>query len=70
MTVYCSSLQLFTNSAAALPCEIGPDGKPVTEVQGPWTPAKGVRAWQARMKATRLRRKAEEARQESNTPPP
>mmetsp|Transcript_12228 Transcript_12228/g.34386 ORF Transcript_12228/g.34386 Transcript_12228/m.34386 type:complete len:225 (+) Transcript_12228:111-785(+) len=60
-------LDLFTNSAAALPCEIGPDGQPVTEVQGMWTPAKGARAWQARMRATRLR-KAEErkARQASD----
>uniref|UniRef100_A0A061S6R8 YggT family protein n=1 Tax=Tetraselmis sp. GSL018 TaxID=582737 RepID=A0A061S6R8_9CHLO len=59
-------LDLFSNSAAALPCEIGPDGQPVTaEPSGLWTPAKGLRAWEARMRATRLRRKEEAEKQGS-----
>merc|ERR1711879_622478 len=52
-------LDLFTNSAAALPCEIDADGNPVTHMSGPWTPAKGLRAWESRIRATRLRKKAE-----------
>eukprot|EP00951_Prasinocladus_malaysianus_P046898 scaffold648043_cov48-Prasinocladus_malaysianus.AAC.1 len=49
--------QLFTNSASAIPCEVGPNGEPV--VSGVWTPGKGVRAWHQRMQATRQRRKEE-----------
>lgn len=53
-------LDLFTNSANALPCEIGPDGQPVQPArQGIWTPGKAAQAWHSRMRATRMRKKAE-----------
>lgn len=51
-------LQVFTNSAAALPCELGPDGQmkqPASRQQG-WTPAKSLVAWRQRLAAQRMQK--------------
>lgn len=51
----CHTLQVFTNSAQALPCELGPDGKMVQpkSQQQAWTPAKSLVAWRQRLSAQR-----------------
>mmetsp|Transcript_2978 Transcript_2978/g.7349 ORF Transcript_2978/g.7349 Transcript_2978/m.7349 type:complete len:228 (+) Transcript_2978:131-814(+) len=60
-------LDLFTNSANALPCEIGPDGQPIQPARsGMWTPSKAAQAWHNRMRATRLRKKVEAEAQAQN----
>lgn len=52
-------LDVFTNAAAGLPAEVGPDGQMVTSsaMVGGWTPAKGAAAWRQRMAAQRQRQK-------------
>ena len=55
--------QVFTNSAAALPCEIGSDGQPMVAgkprsgARG-WTPARSVDAWRQRLAADRAQKQA------------
>lgn len=57
-----TALQVFSNSAAALPCEIGADGQPV--VQGGrkaargWTPARSFGAWRQRVAMERAQNQA------------
>jgi hypothetical protein len=52
-----ASTQFFTSSAAALPCEVGPDGKPLLQKQQKqqaWTwmqPSKTEQNWARRMHA-------------------
>lgn len=50
--------QVFTNSAAALPCELGPDGqmKQPASRQQAWTPAKSVVMWRQRIAAQRMQK--------------
>ena len=49
---------MFTNSAAALPCELGPDGqmKQPASRQQAWTPAKSVVMWRQRIAAQRMQK--------------
>lgn len=60
-------LQLFTNSAAALPAEVGPDGEMKPSVRrGLQFPglSQASQAWKRRMEATAERRRREaESRQ-------
>jgi YggT family protein len=50
------TLDVFTNSAAALPCELGPDGqmKQPASRQQAWTPAKSMVMWRQRIAAQRM----------------
>jgi len=52
------SRQVFSNTAASLPAELGPDGQMVTApvARGGWTPAKGAAAWRQRKAANRRSR--------------
>lgn len=54
------TLSLFSNTAAALPCEVGPDGKPCMPKAkpSPWSwlqPSKYEQMWQRRMAAQQQR---------------
>lgn len=59
--------QVFTNAAAGLPAEVGPDGQLITSpaMVGGWTPGKGAAAWRQRMAAQRQRQKLLQQRREA-----
>ena len=48
-------MQVFSNTAAGLPAELGASGQMAVQptVRGGWTPAKGVAAWRQRLAAQR-----------------
>lgn len=59
-------MQLFTNSAAALPAEIGPDGQlKRTEKRGMQIPglSQASQAWRRRVEATEERRRQQKLAQ-------
>ena len=54
---FVSASQLFSNTAAALPAEVGPDGKLVKNSRQPFTsPVSHVMLWRKRLAAQRSNR--------------